>query len=195
MIAQDLEELKGENAREGQAGVRLRELASDRPKPIGSSTRSFLRRYKEAQEQEQVIAPDARIVTVAETPDKPVTPGPKVFALVGFTLSLMFGSLLAFLIEGLDRRVRSGGGSKREFGVTVLGVLPLLGERKARLRPAQYLAERPFSGFAEAARSIVTGLRMSDQGPAPVLLVTRRCPRKARPRCRSVLPPAPPIPA
>jgi capsular exopolysaccharide synthesis family protein len=179
VIAQDLEELKGENAREGQAGVRLRELERQ-AEANRQLYESFLRRYKEAQEQEQVIAPDARIVTVAETPDKPVTPGPPVFALVGFTLSLMLGSLLAFLLEGLDRRVRSGSDLEREFGVSVLGVLPLISGRQARLRPAEYVAERPFSGFAEAARSIVTGLRMPDQSVASVVMVTSALPEEGK---------------
>jgi succinoglycan biosynthesis transport protein ExoP len=180
IVAQDLEELKQENAREGQAEVRLRELERQ-AEANRQLYETFLRRYKEAQEQEQIIAPDARIITVAETPAKPVTPGAKVFGLIGFTLSLMFGSLLAFLVEGLDRRVRSGAAIEREFGVNVLGVLPLISGREARQRPAQYIAERPFSGFAEAARSIVTGLRMADQGAASsVLMVTSALPEEGK---------------
>jgi capsular exopolysaccharide synthesis family protein len=180
IIAQDLEQLKQENAREGQAEVRLRELERQ-AEANRQLYESFLRRYKEAQEQEQIIAPDARIITAAETPVTPVTPGPKVFGMVGFTLSLMFGSLLAFLVEGLDRRVQSGGAIEREFGVNVLGVLPLIQGREAREHPAQYIADRPFSGFAEAARSIVTGLRMSDQGTsAPVLMVTSALPEEGK---------------
>jgi capsular exopolysaccharide synthesis family protein len=111
----------------------------------------------------------------------PVTPGPKVFGLIGFTLSLMLGSLLAFLVEGLDRRVQSGAGIERDFGVDVLGVLPLITGREARQYPARYIAERPFSGFAEAARSIVTSLRMSEQGPAaPVLMITSALPEEGK---------------
>ena len=180
IIGQDLEELKQEDAREGQAEVRLRELERQ-AEANRQLYETFLRRYKEAQEQEQVIAPAARIISAAETPVMPVTPGPKVFGLVGFTLSLMFGSLLAFLVEGLDRRVQSGGAIEREFGVHVLGVLPLITGREARERPAQYIADRPFSGFAEAARSIVTSLRMSDQGSAaPVLMITSALPEEGK---------------
>jgi succinoglycan biosynthesis transport protein ExoP len=180
IIAQDLEELKHEDAREGQAEVRLRELERQ-AEANRQLYESFLRRYKEAQEQEQIVAPDARIISVAETPVKSVTPGPKVFGMIGFTLSLMFGSLLAFLVEALDRRVRSGGAIEREFGVNVLGVLPLITGREARQRPAQYVADRPFSGFAEAARSIVTSLRMSEQGAAaPVLMITSALPEEGK---------------
>ena len=179
VIAQDLEVLKAEDAVEGQAEVRLRELERQ-AEANRQLYETFLRRYKEAQEQEQIVAPDARVITVAETPDRPVTPGPSVFALVGFTLSLMLGTFLAFLIEGLDRRVRSGSDLEREFGIGVLGVLPLISGREDRLRPAHYLAERPFSGFAEAARSIVTGLRMSDQASASVLMVTSALPEEGK---------------
>jgi polysaccharide biosynthesis transport protein len=180
IIAQDLQELKQEDAREGQAEVRLRELERQ-AEANRQLYETFLRRYKEAQEQEQIIAPDARVISAAEAPVVPVTPGPKVFGLIGFTVSLMFGSLLAFLVEGLDRRVRSGGAIEREFGVNVLGVLPLITGREARQRPAQYIADRPFSGFAEAARSIVTGLRMSDQGSAaPVLMITSALPEEGK---------------
>ncbi|MGH6897903.1 MAG: GumC family protein [Geminicoccaceae bacterium] len=179
VIAQDLAELKQENAREGQAEVRLREFVRQ-AEANRQLYETFLRRYKEAQEQEQIIAPDARIVTVAAAPDKPVTPGPQVFALVGFTLSLMLGSFLAFLVEGLDRRVRSGRELERELGVSVLGVLPLISGRQALLRPAHYVVERPFSGFAEATRSIITGLRMSDQNAASVLMVTSALPEEGK---------------
>jgi capsular exopolysaccharide synthesis family protein len=180
IIAHDLEELQQTNAREGQAAVRLRELERQ-AEANRQLYETFLRRYKEAQEQEQIIAPDARVITVAETPAKPVTPGPKVFGLIGFTLSLMLGSLLAFLVEGLDRRVRSGGALEREFGISVLGVLPLIAGREARQHPAQYIADRPFSGFAEAARSIVTSLRMADQGSAaPVLMITSALPEEGK---------------
>jgi capsular exopolysaccharide synthesis family protein len=179
VIAQDLEGLKQEDAVEGQAEVRLRELERQ-AEANRQLYETFLRRYKEAQEQEQIIAPDARVITVAETPERPVTPGPRVFALVGFTLSLMLGSFLAFLVEGLDRRVRSSSELEREFGVGVLGVLPLISGREAQLRPAGYVAERPFSGFAEAARSIITGLRMADQSGASVLLVTSALPEEGK---------------
>jgi polysaccharide biosynthesis transport protein len=179
VIAQDLDELKGEDAREGQSEVRLRELERQ-AEANRQLYETFLRRFKEAQEQEQIVAPDARIITVAEAPDRPVTPGPPVFAMIGFTLSLMLGSFLAFLLEALDRRVRSGSDLEREFGVSVLGVLPLITRRQALLRPAHYVAERPFSGFAEAARSIVTGLRMSDQSAASVLMVTSALPEEGK---------------
>jgi polysaccharide biosynthesis transport protein len=180
IVAQDLEELKQQDAREGQAEVRLRELERQ-AEANRQLYETFLRRYKEAQEQEQIVAPDARVITRAETPDKAITPGPKVFAMIGFTLSVMLGSLLAFLLEALDRRVRSGADLEREFGVSVLGVLPLISGREARERPAQYIADRPFSGFAEAARSIVTGLRMADQGSsAPVLMVTSALPEEGK---------------
>jgi capsular exopolysaccharide synthesis family protein len=179
VIAQDLEGLKQEDAVEGQAEVRLRELERQ-AEANRQLYETFLRRYKEAQEQEQIIAPDARVITVAEMPERPVTPGPRVFALVGFTLSLMLGSFLAFLVEGLDRRVRSSSELEREFGVGVLGVLPLISGREAQLRPAGYVAERPFSGFAEAARSIITGLRMADQSGASVLLVTSALPEEGK---------------
>jgi polysaccharide biosynthesis transport protein len=179
VVAKDLEELKQENAREGQAEVRLRELERQ-AEANRQLYETFLRRYKEAQEQEQVVASDARIVTIAETPERPVTPGPLVFAMVGFTLSVMSGAFLAFLLEGLDRRVRSGSAIERQFGVGVSGVLPLIAGREARARPARYVTERPFSGFAEAARSIVTGLRMSDQAPASVLMVTSALPEEGK---------------
>ena len=180
IIDQDLNRLQGENARERQDMVRLNEyqrqaVANQELYEI------FLRQFKENQQRIEMMVADARLISRAVPPEEASTPGPPVFALVGFTVSVMFGSLLAFLTERLDDRIRNTDAIERQLGLGTLGILPKLKKRGARRWPGRYIAERPFSSFAEAARSIITTLRMHNYGAAsPVVMVTSALPREGK---------------
>jgi capsular exopolysaccharide synthesis family protein len=93
----------------------------------------------------------------------------------------MLGCMLAFLKDRLDNRVQSANQIERTLGLSVLGLLPRLSNRRAKRWPGRYIAERPFSSFAEAARSIVTGVRTHRHGSAaPVMLVTSALPHEGK---------------
>ncbi len=67
----------------------------------------LLQRFNETQDQQGIVEADARVVAMASPPAAPSSPGPKLFAAAGFTVSLLLGSLLALLLERLDRGLRS----------------------------------------------------------------------------------------
>jgi capsular exopolysaccharide synthesis family protein len=179
-IQEELSSLQSARNRERQDFVQLRELErqADAKRAL---YQEFLGRYRVTQERVQGSAPDASVVTEAVPPQRTATPPPYVFALIGFTISLMLGCMLAFLKDRLDNRVQSSGQIERMLGLSVLGLLPKLTNRRAKRWPGRYIAERPFSSFAEAARSIVTGLGTHRQGTAaPVLLVTSALPHEGK---------------
>ena len=85
----------------------------------------LLRRFNETRDQQGIVEADARVVAMAAPPAVPSSPGPKMFAAGGFTVSLLLGSLLAVLLErarpGPAQRPR---GREPRLGLTTLGLVP-----------------------------------------------------------------------
>jgi capsular exopolysaccharide synthesis family protein len=116
----------------------------------------------------------------AEPPLRPVKPRRLLITLVGAAIGLLVGLRLAFLLEGLDSKVRTADELERELGVGALGAVPHLagGEGVERL-VACHLAPR--SPAAEAFRSVRTGLLRAVAGNRPaVLLVTSALEREGK---------------
>ncbi len=151
------------------AGVQLdqleREARADR-----TLYESFLNRYKQTVEQEGLAAPEARIISRAEPPRLPSSRRMPVIILAllgGFGA----GMGLAFLVDRLDRRIRSVRRMEAETGISVLGELPQP-RRKAAVLQLLPVTE-PMSPYAEAMRRLCSVLdlpRETDVGR--VLVVT-----------------------
>ena len=129
-VAQELDMLKSASASENQASVRLRELEREAA-ARRALYETMLERSQEIQTQEGLLEPDARVLYPAEFPWEPSTPSPKIFAAVGFTASVVFGCMLALLLEQLDKSLRSRDQIERLLQVPCLGLVPE-GQRSAR---------------------------------------------------------------
>jgi uncharacterized protein involved in exopolysaccharide biosynthesis len=144
-----------------------REAAANR-----SMYESFLSRYKDSMEQEGLAAPDARLISRAEVPGAPSYPSQQRFLLLGTIGGLAVGGALAFLRNGLDRRIRQASEVEIVTGVPVFGLLPRV-SRWRGVQPQDYPIHDPHSRFCAALARVHTVLRApksSDQ--AQVLLVT-----------------------
>ncbi|MGD9509410.1 MAG: GumC family protein [Geminicoccaceae bacterium] len=130
----------------------------------------FLKRYSELGEQTQVMTPDARVISVAKPPATPSSLSPRLFSLIGFSISLFTGGVLALILDGLDRRVRGARQIEHLFDVKVLDSVPQIGGRRERGQ-YRYLLRRPLSAYAESIRSIFTAIQLTNQGKAPKVLV------------------------
>ena len=118
---------------------------------------------------------------MAAPPDRPSTPGPKLFGAVGFTASLMLGTLLALLLERLDSGLRSGKQLEASLGLPALGLVPRVERLKRNQKPHQYLIAKPLSAYAEAIRAIYTSMQLSDvDNPPKVVLVTSSLPQEGK---------------
>ena len=141
----------------------------------------LLGRFNETQDQQGIVEADSRVVAVATPPALPSSPGPKLFAAAGFTVSFLLGSLLAVLLERLDRGLRSAREVESALGLTTLGLVPRVDRLRRKQRPHQYLREKPLSSYAEAIRGVLTALKLSNpQNPPKVLLVTSSLPEEGK---------------
>lgn len=153
-----MEGLTKDSQKVDAARVRLRELERE-----ADSSRilleSFLSRYKEALDREELQKPDARIISRAVPPSSPSSP-PKVPILAA---SLFLGGFLglgsAFLLHLLERGYKTLDQIRRETGLTDLGLIPRLSRRRLRgVTPARYALENPNSAYAEALNAAYIAL-------------------------------------
>ena len=141
---------------------------------------TFLQRYKETREQQAIVEPDVRIISEAQPPAVPSSPGPKLFLLAGLTVSSLAGVLVALLLERFDRGVRSGKQLEGAFGLACLGLIPDVDDKRGELRPHQYLLQRPFSQYAEAIRLAYTALRLRQAEPPKIIQITSAVPGEGK---------------
>ena len=179
-IENQLGAYKNRNVQDREAQIKLDELVRN----ADSSHQlydAFLQRYKETKEQQQIVQPDARVIAVAAPPSLPSSPGPKLFTAAGFLVSVALGGGLALLLERLDRGIRSAREVEALLGLPTLGMVPLLDRLKRSQKPHQYLREKPLSAYAEAVRSVYTGLKLGGGPSQPkVVLVTSSLPEEGK---------------
>ena len=77
--------------------------------------------------------------------------------------AIILGVLLAFLLEYLNNTIKSSEEVEEKLDIPLLGSLHLLASKKSREeeRPEQMFVEQPKSLFAEAIRTIRTGVMLS----------------------------------
>jgi capsular exopolysaccharide synthesis family protein len=100
---------------------------------------------------------------------------------VGFTASLVLGSVLALLLEQLDNRVRTGRQLEHLLQVPSFGLVPKVTDLKRGERLHAYLLRRPRSAYAEGVRALYTRIHMAAvDRPSTVILVTSSLPGEGK---------------
>ncbi|HYG86288.1 MAG TPA: polysaccharide biosynthesis tyrosine autokinase [Azospirillum sp.] len=180
-LADILKAAETESVRAGQAEVWLhqiqRDLASKR-----SVHDDMMVRLTRIQDEASLVESDARVISVAAVPNRPAFPKLGVMGSVGFIGALVFGVGLAALREHFDRGLRTGRQVEEALGLANLGLVPKIHNGFGRSQaPYKYLLDRPSSAYAEAIRSILTRLHLSDaETPPHVVLVTSSLPGEGK---------------
>lgn len=197
-LQQSFDQLQNVATSSGQAQVRLRELQRE-AEANRTLYESYLARYKESTAQQSLQLPDSHIVTKASIPISPSWPKKLLILGLALTLGLGIGSVIAFIADYLDQRVKTLDQAEKISGVPALAAVPLIsaGELAGRakrgrteldrydpktttLLPAplqpplmRYAIEAPGTFFAEAVRAIRLALQRTMRvQPIKVVLVT-----------------------
>ncbi|WP_327504974.1 polysaccharide biosynthesis tyrosine autokinase [Arenibaculum sp.] len=141
---------------------------------------SFLSRFKQTNDQQDLQEADARVISSAEAPTVPSFPKKKLILALGFVMGGFLGVLVAFVLERLDRGFRGGEHIERLTGLPALGLVPSLSRRAAR-QPEDYVLNKPLSSYCEALRTIRTAIHFSNvDDPPKVVMVTSSVPREGK---------------
>ncbi|MEQ1610823.1 MAG: AAA family ATPase, partial [Hyphomonadaceae bacterium] len=160
-----LNRAKGELAQNNRAGVEQAALERD-----AQATRTlfdeFNNRFKETGELEGITDADAVIDSYAPTPGAPSFPNTKLNLILGFMLGLALAGFAGLVMELLDNYMSSPEEVEQVAGVPFIGQIPLLSPAgnftKAKVKPAEYLIDKPHSGFAEAYRHLRASVMFAD---------------------------------
>jgi len=163
------------NREEFQLTVLQREVDANR-----QLYQMFLSREKEMSVAAEVQAAVARIIDPAVPGDSPVWPKRTQLVLLAFLLATTLGAFLLLLRAALDKTLQGGDDAEQRLKLPVLGALPqLMGDNVPRA--ARMVQEEPGSAFAEAVRTVRTGVVLSDPDhPDKTLLVTSALPGEGK---------------
>ncbi len=143
---------------------------------------SFLNRFKELREQQDIQRADARILAYAWPPGAPSSPQYKTGLFAAFLIGCLLGMAGAVAAEKLDRVFRSASQVEKATGVAVLGMVPLVkGSAGLRANIVTQVLDRTTSSAAEAMRAVFTAISLSNlDRPARVIAVTSSTPAEGK---------------
>jgi succinoglycan biosynthesis transport protein ExoP len=143
---------------------------------------TFMNRFKEANEAAELSAANIRFIDQASTPLEPVKPKKKLILALTFVGMVFLGALIAFLLDHLDSTFKSPDDIERKLDQPFLGVIPLLD--RLRNQPetlGQLVAREPRGAFAEAVRTVRTGLVLSAlDSPHNIWMITSSFPGEGK---------------
>ncbi|MBO6634164.1 polysaccharide biosynthesis tyrosine autokinase [Parvibaculum sp.] len=180
-LQESLEGLTKRASGDNQAFVQLRALERD-----ATATRtlyeSFLTRFRQTSEQQDLLTPDARVISEASIPTSPSEPKMNVLLAGALIAALGAGLGCAVLLELLDDTFHTTTQIEETLGVANLGVVPLVDRATAgRDQPQEFLQKKPLSSYAEAFRGLRTALALSNvDKPPKVVLFTSSLPGEGK---------------
>lgn len=164
----------------GGAEIRLRELERD-AEASRQLYESFLGRFKRDSEQDGIQRANARVLSPATVPTAPSYPRKPPILVGVFLLALALGTGLLFLLEKLDRAVRSSDEAEDLTGLPVFAAVPLRRQKGDAILEDEVVL-RPRSALADAFRTLRTGLVLSDDASATakVVMITSSVPEEGK---------------
>lgn len=184
MLEANLEELKQQQSVSKEVSIKLRELERD----AETSRRvfeTFLIRYKQTTESQELHLPDARIVERADVPTVPASPRRKQIVLVGLLAGLGLGLGLALVLELMAIGLSRPDDAETTLGVPHLASVPLLKRQSDGLSdPMQSLRvvlTTPRGVFARSLWLLQAELDKRRFDPAPrIILVASSLPNEGK---------------
>jgi Mrp family chromosome partitioning ATPase len=163
-----------------EAGQTLQELEREAVAK-GQLYHTLLRRQQQIRDQQETASPDAYVMSLAATPDRPSSPNPFLFIFPSLIVFLIGGSLLAVILEKLDRGLRSEREVSEALGIPCIGLVPLVANIGTMQRPHQHLLANPSAAYAEAFRSITATMQLASRThPTKVILITSSLPAEGK---------------
>jgi capsular exopolysaccharide synthesis family protein len=139
----------------------------------------FLTRIRGISETGGFERPHARLVDRAVVPSYPVRPNKTRSVALALVIGIVLGCAVALLLDLLDNTVKSHEDVEEKLDAALLGTVPKMETDKAG--NFNQFWDRPESQFAEAFRTIRTGVLLSNiDNPPKVIVVTSTVPGEGK---------------
>jgi capsular exopolysaccharide synthesis family protein len=160
-LQDSLHSATGGLANNSEASVRMRELERE-----ATASRqvyeSYLQRYQEIADRDQLNTSDARLLAYASMPTHPASPQLRISLALALALGLLLGFGAGVIAEIMDQSVKSADDLEQRVGYPAIATIPSISKRMMRQmppaerHPSGYLVGRPMSAFTEALRVLRT---------------------------------------
>jgi polysaccharide biosynthesis transport protein len=160
-LQDSLRNAAGDLSDNSSASVRLRELERE-----AAASRqvyeSYLQRYQEIADQDQLNTSDARLMAYSALPGAPSSPKLRIAVALAIALGLLLGLGAGVIAEALDQSVKNADELEAKVGYPAIASIPTISKRMMRQmppaerHPSGYLVGRPMSAFTEALRVLRT---------------------------------------
>ncbi len=175
-----LSKLESATSGQGRDEIQLRELERE-AKANRLLYESFLGRFKETSQQDDLQQADARIISRAEVPAESSFPKKRLIVMIAMVGSAFLGILLVFVLERLDNGFRTAEQIENLTGIPSLGMIPAARGAANKTQVDRYVIYKPTSSISESIRSIRTSIMLSDiDHPPKVIAVTSTVPSEGK---------------
>jgi non-specific protein-tyrosine kinase len=166
-------ELDLQSIRSTRASIARRLAALEAAGRSGSALYAQLRRAVRELDAAEAVRGSGVVVVQPAVDGYQIVPRTKRNLALGLVLGLMLGIGLAFLVDRLDKRVRSAEDAEGILGLPVLGELSTPPTVPERAKTRVSMVELPFGSYAEGVRKLRSNVEFAnlDLG-ARVLMVT-----------------------
>ena len=144
-----------DNRYEAQAGALEQEVEANR-----TLYQTFLQRLKETSMAADAQRPVARVVDTAVAPSQPVSPRVLLVTVAAGLAGFLSAIAIAFLLNKMDRSIRSIEELESAIGEPLMAALPLL-PKSLQSRRGRLVLDEPDEFFSEAVRMAAASLHFS----------------------------------
>ena len=147
-----------------------------------STYEAFVKNLQETQLAENQKIGNAHIISKATVPKEATASKKKLVIIAGSFVGILLAIATAFLLDLIDRSVKTVKEAKELFGATLLGVIPAYGKQgktgalvgdKERSIPKVFARDLPLSPISEAYQMLQANLRfLSSDKELKVIVVT-----------------------
>lgn len=142
---------------------------------------SYLNRYKEVLAQSGSEQPEARLLSMAEPPTRPVSPNLPLNLALGLLVGALLGAGAAIAAESTYSGLTTRNDVERRIGVRCLGGIPLLSSIGLDdSSPPDSLLAMPGSAYAEAVHGLLAAIRQGPGSRHQVIAVTSALPGEGK---------------
>lgn len=179
-LDKSLTDLEDKSVQLSRSSVELRQLERE-AEADRLIYETFLSRFRETSEQEDLQAADARLLTSAAPPLEPSSPNRKKVLVIASVMGLGIGLVLVAILESMAKTFRAISEVSQSTGLPVFAAIPRWRRRRTRKQLLKHVGAKPNSALAEALRSLRTALYLShvDQ-PPQVVMVTSSGPEEGK---------------